>query len=559
MPLAKRICAFLLIGVLFTGLFSFGGSGSAFAQTTPTGALDAAYNVAHDAPVQVTSYEPAVSFHDVEQKLYPGPSAGVTANSETWTGFLRQGGRRLVVTLPETATLTGFSLQCLENTDEGILFPTSVEVELSMNGQDWYNAGTIASSYPAWYSGKLLQTYALKIPRVQARYVQVVFPVDVWVLARNLRVLGSPFISPSLAELPAAKPVDLNRGYLPDNAYNANNVHNMLLVYIGAHGHDGTWTAKDFAPMVSYMSPSGQIEGTMFNSFLFLPYGSELNSVAGWQAYLSSLFAPNEQLAALNQTVATQSPTLIKLGDHVHKVNVVISIPYPKPSITNFGYVSYFGRSLDFNSQQAGIYPAYSDRLDAITWFMKTFMQRWKAANYAYLNLSGFYWDDEEVQYSIPDESLLIHATSQLVGNEYLPLFWIPEFDAPGLISWKQLGFNTVIVQSNYFGTPTLSIKRVNEAAAQAFRYGLGTEIEVGEPALTSTLEQNRYFNELVADYQDGVEGKSVHAYYDGSKVLLRAYQSDNSGAENLYLYTHLFILGQFTYDSYLPTTGATD
>ncbi|MCY0869706.1 MAG: hypothetical protein OWT27_03850 [Firmicutes bacterium] len=87
MPLVKRLRALLLIGTLFSGLLCFGISQAAFAQTAPAGALESAYNVAHDAPVQITSYEPAASFHAVENKLYPGPSAGVTANSETWTGF----------------------------------------------------------------------------------------------------------------------------------------------------------------------------------------------------------------------------------------------------------------------------------------------------------------------------------------------------------------------------------------------------------------------------------------------------------------------------------------
>jgi hypothetical protein len=56
--------------------------------------------------------------------------------------------------------------------------------------------------------------------------------------------------------------------------------------------------------MLGYTSLTGSAPSArMFDTMLFLPYGSVADTQSGWQAYLNDLFAPNQQLSALDAAV----------------------------------------------------------------------------------------------------------------------------------------------------------------------------------------------------------------------------------------------------------------
>lgn len=147
----------------------------------------------------------------------------------------------------------------------------------------------------------------------------------------------------------------------------------------------------------------------------------------------------------------------------------------------------------------------------------------------------------------------LIQNAVSLAHGAHLPLIWIPTFGAPGMISWNELGFDSVFIQSNYFEQPSLSVSRVTEASSIAMQNGLGMEVELGPQILQSTTYQNRYFNQLTADYLAGVEAQSAHAFYAGSQVLYDAAYSTDPAVRSIYTDTYDFILGQFTYTTYKP------
>ncbi len=525
------------------------------AATTPATPFNQSFNLAHQGTCTVESLDTTDPlFHQLEKKLYPGPTGGLTANSLTWTGFLRQGGRVITVNLGQKETLTQVSMQFYQNTQQSILFPSSVRVDVSMNGYSWHQAGIMHSSYTPFANGKLYDTYVQNINRVQAQYVRLAFPVDVWVLTRNLRVNGSPWISPSLTQLPYDSNFNNYAGFLQQTSPAAAGVHNMLLVYSGAYGTEGTWTTKQFQPMVSFMSPSGQVSGRMFDSFLFLPYGSLLGTEGGWAHYLQNLFAPGQQLAALNATVAQAAPKLDSFGLQANTANVVLAIPYPNSRVTNWGSIPGTNQSLTFNSANVGTYQAYNNRVAAMHWYVHAVMNAWKQANFTHLKLVGLYWDAEQVDYAIPNEAKLVQQASTLTHSYGLKLFWIPLYDASGITSWQQLGFDSVIVQSNYFETPSLPISRVTAAADSALRFGMGMEVEVGPRVLTSAAEQARYYNQLVGDFLAGSEGNVVHAYYDASQVFTQMAYSTNPALRSLYQDTYDFLLGQFTQRNFQPT-----
>ncbi len=526
----------------------------AMADVTPSFPLNTTFNVAHNSSVTIQSIDPTDPlFHAEEIKAYPGPTGGIVANSLTWTGFLRQSGRVITVNLGHPTQVDSISLQFMEFTSDSILFPSYVNFQVSQDGQHWYEAGKVNSTVAPFYGGKLLQTYAVTLDRIPAQYVRIQFPVDVWALARNLRIIGSPWQRQSLVQLPAVPPNGGIQGYLAPKSASAGGIGNMLLVYSGANGAEGTWTPQQFLPMVAYVSPTGQIEGQMFDSFLFLPYGSLLKTAGDWNQYLTSLFAPNEQLSALNQTVANAAAGFKQIGVAEPTVNVVLAIPYPNPGITNFGRLPYGSQYLSFNSKTVGAQTAYQNRMAAITWYVRTLLSKWKAAHFTNLKLVGLYWDSESVNYSTPYETNVIQDAVALAHNAHLPLLWIPTFDAPGLISWNELGFDSVFIQSHYYEEPRLPVARVTETSDIALQNGFGMEVELGPQILQSATYRHRYFNELVADYLSGVETQAAHAFYDGSQVLYDAAYSTNPSVRSLYVDTYDFILGQFTYSTYKP------
>ncbi len=522
-------------------------------QASPIGPIASPIDVATQGSYTISADLPDPTFHREETKSYPGPADGgiLSIDSTAWTGFLRQSGRTIIVKLQQPTTVTGISITFLEDASRGIIFPTTVHFSLSTDGQHWMNAGVVTNTQLPEVGGPQQKTYSVNVPRVTANYIRVTFPVDVWVMAQNLQVLGSPFITPSLVNLPAISRNNNIAGFLGVNTTQAAGVQNMLLIYSGAYGSQGTWKESDFLPNVAYVSPSGQVQGKMFDTFLFLPYGNLLKNAQGWQSYLQNLFAPGEQLSALNQTVADLQPTFSSMGISEPSVNVVLAIPYPNSSVTNFGGIPGYSSSLSFSTQNTSASTAYSNREAAISWYVNQLLTDFKQANFTHLHLVGLYWDSESVNYSIPHEADLVQSTANLVHSDQLQFYWIPSFDAPGLVAWKEFGFDGAIEQANYIENPKLGISRVSQAANQAQEFGLGMEVELSQKMLTNPLYQTRYFNEMVELYKQGAESGVVHAFYAGSKIISNLANSTNPSLRQLYVDTYDFLIGMFTYQQF--------
>ncbi len=545
--------AIVAISACLTALLILSPSAFADSQASPIGPIATPFDVAAQGNYTISADLPDPTFHKLETKSYPGPAnGGILSNDPTaWTGFLRQSGRTMIVNLNQPSTVTGISINFLEDTSRGIIFPTSVHFSLSTDGIHWMNAGVVTNTQLPEVGGPQQKTYSVTVPRVTASFIRVSFPVDVWVMAQNLQVTGSPFIQPSLVNLPAVSQNNNIAGFLGVNTPQAAGIQNMLLIYSGAYGALGTWKESDFLPNVAYVSPSGQVQGKMFDTFLFLPYGNLLGSALGWQNYLKNLFAPEEQLSALNQTVADLQPTFSSLGISEPTVNVVLAIPYPNSSVTNFGGIPGYSSSLSFSTQNTSVTSAYGNRQAAISWYVNQLLADFQQANFTHLRLAGLYWDSESVNYSIPHEADLVQSTANLVHSDNLKFYWIPSFDAPGLVAWQDFGFDGAIEQANYIGNPKLGITRVTQAADQAQEFGLGMEVELYQKMLTKPLYQTRYFNELVELYKQGAESGVVHAFYAGSKITSDLANSTNPSLRQLYVDTYDFLIGMFTYQQF--------
>ncbi|MED4750902.1 DUF4855 domain-containing protein [Brevibacillus choshinensis] len=251
-------------------------------------------------------------------------------------------------------------------------------------------------------------------------------------------------------------------------------VDQLFLTYTGySIGSDGTphyqfWEMTDFLPLLTHTdSKTGCVDGTMFSDFLFLALGILNESGEGrhltrnektpanwneWVRYLDELFLCNRNLDALCQAVQRSC---------LSTTNVWIALPYPNPQI--------FSNDLL--------------RVQAVVDWMCLFLATWTDSHLkCCLRLQGFYWLQESLyehggkyddRFVIAEVNQQIH-TCKMDGTP-LKSIWIPYQQARGWSEWRSLGFDLAFLQPNAYFNPQRSI---SEAAASAYEYGMGVEME---------------------------------------------------------------------------------
>ncbi|KUO94897.1 DUF4855 domain-containing protein [Ferroacidibacillus organovorans] len=508
------------------------------AQDSATGAAPLV-NFAHVGSVSWTSNGPADAQFQKLEKRYDAKLLG----NPHWHGFLNQEGRTITVNLYYLHTINGLSIQMEQDPKAGIFYPSHVDFEVNLYGK-WYMLGSVPTKIPQSASGNSTQWFAVQTHDLQASEFRIVFPVTNWVFTRNLGIWGSDFSVPTSQSLPnlpqVPKPfTQMMTIFDPRSA----GIRNMMLAYSGSYGQMGTWTAKDFLPVTSYLLQNGQIGGRLFDTVLFLPYTLAQNQQA-WLSYLNNLFAQNEQLSALNQAMAKTDQGMNKFGYNPYpKEKVVIALPYPSYHSGAWGLLG--GQILSFKPT-ASDPGSVASRLTAIQWYLNTFLAKWKQAGFSNLSLAGFYLNDETVHYTFPGEVSLIQGTSQMVHKAGYPLFWIPFYDAGGIEDWQSLGINAAWIQPNYaIQGKAAPAGRVANTVQLAKDNGMGVELELPTAALISPLYRNLYLSSLHQFQQAGATGSVSHAMYAGSKVLTQAAYSTNPAVRALYDQTYAFLANQ--------------
>ena len=468
------------------------------------------------------------TFSKLEARYRPaGNSLSVPGK---WAGFCRQGGRNITFNLGTWKYVTSVQLSFEQNTHGGIYWPSYMRILTSQDGQHWSAFGGASSGSD---SGNIDTLTVSSATPVKAAYMKIIFPVKLWVFAGQLHIWNNPNVStlvtPPFVPTKNAPPP---RGMLQSG--DIGGIHHMLLVYTGGNGALGSWSSQDFIPMIDYINPQGIAESQMFGTMLFLPYNNAGTTASGWSSYLANLFGPNGELANLN-AAAQQAGRLIYDNNLTEKV--VIAMPYPSPSVSNFGAVNASGTNLDFNPSDPGMTSAtaLANQESAMSWYFNQVITLWKQNNYSNLQLSGIYWNDESYMPATDDPALVtyLHSLTQQAG---LPLIWIPYFGAAGIGQWQQEGFDGVILQSNYYQTASATTSRIQHAIQAENQYGLGLEVELGEAVLTNQTMRNRYATELQTMAQDLPSTPAlVTAFYDGSKVLLTASQSSDPSVRKIY------------------------
>lgn len=464
-----------------------------------------------------------------------------------FVGYLRDDYRNIDVDLSDIQTIHSVSAGFLQGVSAGIYFPEAVTFYLSSDGTNWARIGTAPTKIPldtisSNGSSFIYQTFTLSGFEYAARYVRIHFQTHVWVFCDQVQIGGLTTVAPSVVFPRQIASVSSPALGFPKAGPRTGSASQQALIYNGYTSNDAsTWTVSDFKPYVTYVDAGGNSQSMLFDSFLFLPEGTAPSGhsfgaagipsdQADWQYYIDNTFDSANQLTALNAAVATAHNAL-----HNNLIpRVVIAIPYPSPSQTQFS------DGINFNQNQVGNRTALQNRLNAIKWYIDTVLQKWDSANYTNLKLIGFYWYDENIEYgkSQIEVGLIQHAAAYIHSRGY-KFSWIPDYQGQGFQIWQQMGFDVANMQPNYYTAPSsVPSERLAVAAAIAKQYGMGIEIEMDDNMLNmnpnGATDREKVQNYFSYGSTQGYKGTFCN-WYQGIKTLGKASQSTNAPVRAMY------------------------
>ncbi|WP_134698534.1 DUF4855 domain-containing protein [Ammoniphilus sp. YIM 78166] len=485
--------------------------------------------------------EPDEMFKQTEYKMYPGPIDGLLSNSDSWTGFFRQEGREIKIDLGTNRVLSEVSLEFNQNKGASIVLPKYLHVTVSTDGQKWYKLGQVKPYTLSSESSVLNRRYGLTFNPTYMRYVKLEFPVDVWVFARKLVLKEEPLSTlsrPTVLGHASDVPIT-DQGYMKIEG-----LDDLALVYTGGHGAKGIWGKEDFIPMTSYVDRVGNIQGRMFDAFLFLPYPGLMNTKKEWEGYLDDLFKKGQQLDALNEASKMVSEKESTLG---YKPKVVLTLPYPDSKQEQFGQLDDSEVPLNFSHTSVSPEASVKDRAAAVKWYYQELMRSWEETSFSHLELVGIYWFQETMDDRIPYEKELVQLVANLVHEDGHKLMWIPYFGSHGYEHWSTYGFDYVFLQPNFYVKDTPPAKRMENIARIAEKNHLGIELEMDDNILLNRYYYDLFYEQLNKGAEFNLHTHASNAYYlGGSKVLVQASKSSQPLARQIYDDMYRWINGTY-------------
>ncbi|PWK08957.1 DUF4855 domain-containing protein [Tumebacillus permanentifrigoris] len=242
---------------------------------------------------------------------------------------------------------------------------------------------------------------------------------------------------------------------------------NTLLLY-----NDPARITADFLkPYASYLDRSGKRVGNLFDSFLFLPKGPRSEYLSThtdeWNTYLTKTIG---DMKVLDQEWSDHNKDLKQTG----KAKMWLSVPYP---------------SADLNlATRQQIVHSYMDKANQLI----------HDQGFKNLEFRGFYWHNESANHG--DE--LVIDFNEYVHAKGLLSMWIPYQTAGEAVNFKELGFDEVFHQPNYYPFKGFSfpsnLNRFYNLTWTGARYGKGVELELDPDILGSDSTYRDHFKEYL-------------------------------------------------------------
>lgn len=498
-------------------------------------------------PQKIMNYERITSNHTTEwfnspadcKNLTDGKFAEkATCHDPAYFHFTSGCARTLLYDLGSVCKITGAGISLLREDEVGVGVPPRITVLASADGIGWQKAGEInglcSDTSPAFIRKKSDFATALK-----ARYVKFFFNVSVHIWIDELELFGATDTEGGADIVPEEiKESEYPEAFASTEALGAKDV---LLAYF-CHESRAPITKEIFLPHVAYIE-DGEIKDTLFDGYLFLPYVAFLYdkykkrplTKEKWQYYIDTQFIDGFNMDALEEAAGEVGE---KLGIKDYKVSVYFSILYPVTEVREFGEIE--GRNLDF--------ALLEDRKAALKWLIDEQYRRFNEKQYKHLDLKGYYWFTEEINYADNQLLELLRFTTDYVRGMGLITTWIPYFHASGYNDWKNLGFDVVCYQPNYAFNQAVPDSRLFDAAATAKLLGMCIELEVGGTQEWNIERIKKYY---AAGAITGYMKDAAHMYYQGGvpDVYYAAYKSEDPYLHSVYNDTYRFIKGTFKAD----------
>ncbi|MGZ9585661.1 DUF4855 domain-containing protein [Paenibacillus marinisediminis] len=526
------------------------------------------HNLAQGLPYE-WSQGPEPAYPDDGTKLTDGKYGTKNISDPAWVGHHKKMTREVVFDLGEAKSISGVKAHFLQDwPNNNVLMPLTVSMYVSDDKENW---GLLSHNaiQTLWRDGQYEETYAWNgskdgIPSAgpdakiaYARYVKVTFSMHTRAMTfiDEIEILGTDGKVEGAVTVPA-DPV----GFLKPGEATAGIKH-LGLLYNGHYPNGkGDWSKERIIPNISYVDKTGKPVDWLFDGVLYLGISPPTPNrdfggnayLEDWKWYLDKTFAPTGDMYQLNEATKEVGAAL---GQPNQKEKVVLMIPDPGEYITNFGVID--GENLNFRASAVGKEKALANREKAVQWYLNEVKQKWEAANYSHLELVGMYWLEEQISTSAEGPELLRSVSDEVhsmnvSGNNNMKFFWIPHFLAYKSYMWKDVGFDAVAFQPNYFFEP-MDYDRLKDAANIAKRYGMTNEFEFDDRMLTDSVYRERYIDYLNSGVETGLMTNGFNAYYQGNDAVYDSAVSTDPANRILYDWLYQYVNGTYQVNNGAP------
>lgn len=467
-----------------------------------------------------------------EKKLTDGIVAKNDSMSDSaWTEFYRGTAVQVTVDLGEVMAVTGATLGELQYNSAGIWCSRYLEIYVSENGTDFGLVGRTENNNFITQTQKKRIEFKVTLDKAyKARYVRAVFSSDVFTYVDELSIFGGK---------DASNAASAEKTVIPEKEIGGDidGINSICLMYTATN-----YTPETIKPYFAYVDKTGKVVDTMFDAMLFL--GMPVTSSADgfmrqndMKSFVSVAMGANNNMGALN-TVVGQLKSELGLADDF-KYPIFFSVPNIGIYSDSFGEID--GQKVSSNN--------LDNRTKIVKWYIDYVEEQFKASNFDNLTLKGFYWFAESIDYAHSNyEPALVKNFNDYSHEKGYKTMWIPFYSSAGIDVAKDLGFDSVTMQSGYAfnggeETGSAAPQVCKDAAIAAKRFGLnGLEFEVDCYVNDYAKRFEKYVN---AAYGAGLMEKGMITMYQVGDHLYQS--SKGTFNRSVYDLTYEFISGKYT------------
>jgi hypothetical protein len=510
---------------------------------------------------------------DVDKgQLTDSKTGGSNHASDAWYRAFRSQSRIVSFDLGQQSAISKVQAGFLHAKAPAIYAPRYINVYLSDDGENYQTVAEYSTGYDLTSTTVERVEFEVVLPKTySARYVKVEFCSDIFAYCDEIRVIGSKTLSGSEESVKPDKEKD------PAGCFKSLvGVSDIIKIYNGYYKPNdtiGIISEEDLLPYVAYIDTNGKIAGKMFDAVAFVPCHGDYPSggrlvktngkpgavMSDWELYFEYTFKEGQDLHSLDNVVGRVHGELgIK-----DKYKVFLTIPYPTVMDGAFGDIDGDGENEYCKTLE--------ERLAIVKWFADKCMTAFKEKSFENIELAGFYWLREEVNYSDSDhEAELVKQFNAYAKSKKAVTIFDPFYLSTGFDHWEELGFSGAVMQPNLAFSDVYTYFEpgmLGEFAQTVYNNHLGVEIETNEPSFfrgDDYLKAGRYYESYL--YYGAKTGymNSLKTYYQGSNpgsIYDFCYADINTPRgvylRRLYDITYAFIHG--TYKNEAPTVSVQD